>query len=114
MQKTILETIRALRNGKGYTIDRTNRNRYRVVLCEGDSSKTAYYFSVPIYQEASGQVVPLQFVRSEHTYLLKGSNSSVSVSQEGIKLEGKTGSVVCDLSGHAFQMRENILYDDGL
>ncbi len=114
MHKTILETIRTLRSGKSYAIDRRNSNRYRVVLGEDDASKTAYYFSTPIYQEESGRVVPLQFESGGNAYLLKGSNCNISIGQEEIKLTGKNGIVTWRQIGQGLQLRGTALYGKGI
>ena len=47
----ILSQIAALRAGRPVTIDYKNTNRYRIVARENDGTKTAYYFSAPIYQK---------------------------------------------------------------
>ena len=49
--QSVLEEIKKLRNDSPITIDYNNSNRYRLVVEENDESKTAYYFSTPIYNQ---------------------------------------------------------------
>ena len=58
---SVLDEITKLRNDAPIELDHRNHNRYRVVLDEQDSSKTAYYFSAPIYNNRTGKLVDMRF-----------------------------------------------------
>ena len=58
---SILNEITKLRKGKPLAIDRKNKNRYRIVTFESDGSKTAYYFSAPIYNNKSKKLIDKTF-----------------------------------------------------
>ena len=42
---SVLSEITKFRQGKPIVIDYRNSNRYRLVVSEGNGSKTAYYFT---------------------------------------------------------------------
>ncbi len=46
---SVLNEITKLRDGGSLTINYNNTNRYRVLINETNGTKTAYYFSAPIY-----------------------------------------------------------------
>ena len=54
---SILNEINKLRKGKELIVDNKNSNRYRVVASESDQSKTAYYFTTPIYNSRTQKAV---------------------------------------------------------
>ena len=59
--KSILDEIKQLRNAEHLNIDRNNTNRYRVIVNEKDGTKTSYYFSTPIYNIQTRNIVDLKF-----------------------------------------------------
>lgn len=77
---SIIEEIKKMRNGETLTIDRHNSNRYRIVTMEADGSKTAYCFSVPIYNIKSKKLVDLSFTHDNSTSYALGSNAEISIS----------------------------------
>ena len=50
-----------LRKGFPIIIDYHNSNRYRFVAQENNESKTAYYFSTPIYSRKSRKLLDLRY-----------------------------------------------------
>ena len=80
--KSILQEIDTLRNGNPYVLDRMNRNRYRLVANEKDGSQTAYYFSVPIYNEDTRKLVDLHFRNDAGKATLIGCNASITVDRD--------------------------------
>lgn len=87
--KNILNEIENLQK-ESFFIDQSNTNRYRL-LTDNGASKTAYYFSCPIYEEQSGKLVDLQFKRCNDTFALNGSNATVLVQSDGVTLENASG-----------------------
>ena len=62
---SVFDEIAMLRKDAPIEIDQRNHNRYRVVLDEQDGSKTAYYFSTPIYNNRTGKLVDMRFHEKE-------------------------------------------------
>lgn len=60
-------------------IDRSNRNRYRLVVLEKGGFKTAYYFSVPIYNTTSRRLLDLKFQSDQNSSHLLGSCSDILI-----------------------------------
>lgn len=77
--KSIFQEIASMRGEGRIAIDRTNSNRYRIVLLEKDGSKTAYYFSTPIYQQSTGCLTDPRFVGENGEAFLTGSNADIRV-----------------------------------
>ena len=107
---SILNEVDALRKGKPLIVDRSNKNRYRLVTHEEDGSKTAYYFSVPIYNESIRKLLDLKFQNDGRTCSLIGSNSKIIVG-DSISLENLQGT--CQLmmpKGYRFKSDQCISY----
>lgn len=77
--RSIFQEIASMRGEGRIAIDRTNSNRYRIVLLENDGSKTAYYFSTPIYQQNTGRLIDPRFVGKDGEASLTGSNADIRV-----------------------------------
>lgn len=88
-QKT-LDTILHLRSSKNMNIDEGNENRFCVTVNENDGSKTGYYFSAPIYNEFSKNIVDNEFTPVEKGFIAAGSNSIIKIF-DSIQLEGNDG-----------------------
>ena len=58
---SILGEISTLRKGAPLVIDYKNSNRYRLVAIEQNGTKTAYYFSSPIYNSRTRKAVDMKF-----------------------------------------------------
>lgn len=56
---SILGEISTLRKGAPLVIDYKNSNRYRLVAIEPNGTKTAYYFSSPIYNSRTRKSVDI-------------------------------------------------------
>ena len=88
--QSIVNEILKIRNGKPFLVDRQNRNRYRVVACEEDGSKTAYYFSTPIYNRVSRKLVDIRFRTNGKDIYATGSDAEIRISKD-IVLENEVG-----------------------
>ena len=88
---SILNEIRKIRKDDILRIDRTNKNRYRIVTYERNTLKTAYYFSVPIYSQTDRKLLDLTFHSYKGSCLLNGSNSTIYIS-DSVLLKNKHGS----------------------
>ena len=107
---SILNEISTLRKGKSVIVDRSNKNRYRLVTHEGDGSKTAYYFGVPIYNETFRKLLNLKFHNRGNTSNLKGSNSNI-VLGNSVLLENYQGSCQVTMpKGYRFQHEQCVSY----
>lgn len=106
--KNILNEIEKLHK-KCLCIDQSNTNQYRLLLDNG-TSKTAYYFSCPIYEEQSGKLVDLQFTRCKDAFVLNGSNAKVLVQSDGITLENASGRLSFSLPDSTYCLREHALF----
>ncbi len=94
--QSIVNEIMKLRDGKPIVVDRQNRNRYRLVACEEDGSKTAYYFSTPIYNRASRKLMDVKFYTNGKDIYTTGSDAQIRISQD-IVLENEVGTCVVDI-----------------
>ena len=88
---SVLDEIARIRKDPLIEIDQRNHNRYRVVLDEQDGSKTAYYFSTPIYNNRTGKLVDMRFHEKEGTIYSMGSNASCTFT-DYVKMENKEGA----------------------
>ncbi len=77
---SILNEIACLRKDRPITIDYKNKNRYRIVIQESNGTKTAYYFSTPIYNVRTRKAVDLKFHRVEEQICAEGSNTDIAIS----------------------------------
>ena len=96
----VLEELSKLREGRTMNIDRSNKNRYGIVFCENDLSKTAYYCSTPIYNVNSNKLIDMMFKENENDICAVGSNTKIIVSQK-IRLENSDGYCAIELGGKA-------------
>ena len=94
--QSIVNEIMKLRNGQPIVVDRQNRNRYRLVACEEGGSKTAYYFSTPIYNRFDRKMVDVKFHTNGTTVYATGSEAQIRIS-EGIALENKVGTCMINI-----------------
>ena len=88
--KSILKEIEKIRESKPISIDYKNNNRYRVLVNENDGTKTAYYFSCPIYNSKTRKVVDFKFYQKDGAIYSFGSNSSITFSNS-IRMENNEG-----------------------
>lgn len=94
---SILDEISMLRKGSPLTIDHTNSNRYRVVAVEDNGSKTAYYFSTPIYNNRTRKAVDMKFHTKDGMIYSTGSGTTINISNS-IRMENAEGSCIISLS----------------
>ena len=104
--KSVLSEISRLRNGDDLIIDRKNTNRYRVVATETDGSKTAYYFTAPIYNIKTLKAVDLNFHSENGIAYATGSNVGITVS-ENIKMENAEGLCFISLADKISHITEH-------
>ena len=92
---SILHEISQLRKESSLVIDYKNNNRYRVVVLEPDGSKTAYYFSAPIYNTRTRRAVDMKFYPEGENICYTGSSAKITIA-DNIKMENADGS--CTIS----------------
>lgn len=96
MMKTVIDEIRKLRKGAPLAVDTHNSCRYRLVVNEDDGSKTAYYFSAPVYNSGSGRLLDCKFRADGNKAYLTGSNSNITVSDR-VTMESSDGRCSIDM-----------------
>jgi hypothetical protein len=89
-------------------VDRTNTNRYRVVALEDDGSRTAYYFSTPIYNLKTRKLVDMMFYRNSEVVYAIGSNSNLTFSNNA-RMENGEGYCIISLPKSATSISPNEL-----
>ena len=94
---SILNEISKLRKGAPFIIDYQNSNRYRVVAIETNGTKTAYYFTAPIYNNRTRKAVDMKFHANGETIYSIGSGANITISNS-IRMENTGGSCVVPLS----------------
>ena len=92
---SILDEIRKIRGEAPIIIDYGNKNRYRVVINENDGSKTAYYFTAPIYNIKTNRAVDMKFHMTDDEFYAIGSNTHTIISNR-ILMENTEG--YCSIS----------------
>lgn len=102
---SILNEISKLRKGAPLIIDYKNSNRYRIVAIESNGTKTAYYFTAPIYNNRTRKVVDMKFYTNGRTIYSIGSNANITVGSN-IRMENTEGSCVISLSEHISRISE--------
>ncbi|MBR5222911.1 MAG: hypothetical protein IKV81_01930 [Clostridia bacterium] len=106
--QSVLGEISKLRKGLPIVIDYNNSNRYRVVAKEDDGSKTAYYFSTPIYNYKSRGLIDGKFHSNGGAVYAVGSNASITVFKN-IFMENIEGACTVELTQRPIIMSENEL-----
>lgn len=99
---SILSEIYKLRKATNLSIDYQNSNRYRVVATEPDGSKTAYYFTTPIYNNKTRKAVDLQFYSKDKVISSTGSNTNITINPN-IKMENEEGTCILSLTKPAIR-----------
>ena len=105
----LLKTISDLRKNKDLHIDTSNSDRYRIVVNEADGTKTAYYFSAPIYNINSKKLVDLKFTDSATPRLI-GSNAQITFSNS-IKMNNSNGNCFIALNNHIDRVSDHELHE---
>lgn len=88
---SILSEIKKLRGSNTpLSVDLNNTNRYRVVINENDRTKTAYYFSTPIYNNITKKAISMKFYESDDGINYIGSNAEIKIS-DSMRFENESG-----------------------
>lgn len=103
---SIINEISRLRKGSPLIIDYKDSNKYRVVALEANGTKTAYYFTTPVYSSETGKMLDMKFRYKNGIVCSEGSNSSISVS-DCIRIKNIEGSCTVFLSGSVRPVSEN-------
>lgn len=103
---SILNEISKFRKGAPFVIDYKNSNRYRVVAIESNGTKTAYYFTAPIYNNRTGKAVDMKFHANGGTIFATGSGTNTTISNS-IRMENAEGSCVASLLDRARLISEH-------
>ena len=107
---SILGEISTLRKGAPLVIDYKNSNRYRLVSIEQNGTKTAYYFSSPIYNNRTRKAVDMKFHSKGSVAYTTGSNANITVGSS-IRMENPEGFCVISLSEQISRISETeIIY----
>ena len=91
----IIKKIINLRSKEFVAFDETNINRYSIVVKEADGTKTAYYFSSPIYNSENDKLIDLLFTSEKDNVMFIGSNCSVCLEKNNVKFLQE--NCVCEL-----------------
>ncbi len=103
---SILSEIKKLRGSDApLSVDLNNTNRYRVVTNETDGTKTAYYFSAPIYNNISKKSLSMKFDADGNEINYVGSNAKIKFSDKAT-LENEHGSFSVILNEEAKLVNE--------
>ena len=103
---SILGEISILRKGAPLIIDYKNSNRYRLVAIEPNGTKTAYYFSSPIYNSRTRQGVDMKFHSNGGIACTTGSNANITIGNS-VRMENSEGFCVISLSEQISRISEN-------
>lgn len=95
--QSVLGEILKLRGGSPIIIDYHNSNRYRLVVQENNGTKTAYYFSTPIYSSRTRKMIDVKFRSNGGAIFSTGSNTNITVSRN-VLMENAEGSCSIELS----------------
>lgn len=115
--KSIFKEISKLRSGQPITINHQNSNRYCVVTDEDNGSQTAYFFSTPIYDSSTQNMLELSFEKAGDGYHLNGSNSRIVIS-DNVSMKNQGGSTVnmqlkkqiTEYSKEALKLENDVIY----
>ena len=79
---SIFKEIDKIRNGSSINMIEIVSNRYAVLCREMDGTKTAYCFSVPIYNIKTNEIVNLRFYHNKHGSTFIGSEAKITVADK--------------------------------
>lgn len=108
---SILNEIKKLRKNSQLLIDTQNGNRYRVILNEPDGTRTAFYFSTPVYNIQTKKAVDMKFDKYDDCFISYGSNAKSFVG-ENIRLENAEGYMLLNKNKTFIYHSENELCSD--
>lgn len=93
---SITEEIKKMRSDSSFNVDRTNNNRYAVVLDEDNSTKTAYFFTAPLYNNVTKKAVSMNFFNKDGDVHAVGTNAEITIS-DSIRLKNDESYFVMPL-----------------
>ena len=105
----LLKTIVELRKQRDLHIDTSNSDRYRIVINETDGTKTAYYFSSPVYNINSKKLVDMKFTDSATPRII-GSNAQITFSNS-IRMNNTNGNCFISLNNHIKRISDVELHE---
>lgn len=105
---SVLKEIEKFRQSGPMSIDYTNNNRYRVVINENNGTKTAYYFSCPIYNLKTRKGIDLSFHKKEGAIYSVGSNGNITFS-DCIRMDNTEGYASFSLENNVSAISTNEL-----
>lgn len=108
---SVIKEIEKLRVNKEYSIDRSNTNRYSVVVNESDGSKTYYCFSSPIYNYKTGKLIDLKFKNDGDEVFYVCSGGEIRIGEQ-INFKGRDGTFNILLPGKIVKKGSKVLYYD--
>ena len=103
---SILGEISKLRKGAPLVIDYKNSNRYRIAASETNGTKTAYYFTSPIYNCRTRKAVDLKFHSNGDVAYATGSNANITISGN-IRMENFEETCVISISDQISRISES-------
>ena len=103
---SILKEISRMRKDAPFVIDYKNKNRYRIVAIESNGTKTAYYFSTPIYNNRSRKALDIKFHTKEKTIYTTGSNANITITGD-IRMENAEGACILSLANQPSLISEH-------
>ena len=103
---SILSEIKKLRGSDTpLSVDLNNTNRYRIVINENDRTKTAYYFSTPIYNNITKKAISMKFYESDDGINYIGSNAEIKIS-DSMRFENEGGAFSITLNEKVMMTNE--------
>ena len=110
--ESIIKEICNIRSEEYAELGALQDNRYAVSVKNSDGSKTAYYFSVPIYDRHTGRLLESRFEKlGERIYLL-GSDCCVSAGRDLI-LSGDDGDIRINMPSYPKQISGGCIRYEG-
>ena len=94
--QSVLSEILKLRSGAPSVIDYQNCNRYCLAVQENSGTKTAYYFSTPIYNRITRKLVDMKFQSNGETIYMTGSNANITLAHSFV-MKNAEGSFLIEL-----------------
>ena len=102
---SILGKISTFRKGAPLVIDHNNSNRYRLVAIEPNGTKTAYYFSSPVYNNRTKKAVDMKFYSNGGLAYTTGSNATINIGNN-IRMENSEGFCIVSLVNRISRMSD--------
>ena len=107
--KSVIDEIALLRHGKRLHPDTSNSNPYQIVAMEDSGLKTAYCFSVPIYNQVTRKLVDLTFQKAENGLIASGSSAKIRA-DDVIQLSNDEGSCCLETPDKQTATQDNTIH----